>query len=103
MPGSGIRRSLFAANRRFRPIMMTALTTIIGMIPLTVGGASSIGWSYTSFGLTLIGGMSTATLLTLLVVPVFYTLFDDASEALKAALARGLRSGARGSARAETS
>jgi len=71
---------LLASDRRFRPIMMTALTTICGMIPLTVGGASSIGLSYTSFGLTLIGGMTTATLLTLLVVPIFYTLFDDARE-----------------------
>jgi len=71
---------LLATERRFRPIMMTALTTICGMIPLTVGGASSIGLSYTSFGLTLIGGMTTATLLTLLVVPVSYTLIDDARE-----------------------
>ena len=85
------RRCCKAAERRFRPIMMTALTTIFGMIPLTLGGASSIGWSYTSFGLTLIGGMSTATLLTLLVVPVFYTFFDDAREALMASLSRALR------------
>ena len=82
---------LLAAERRFRPIMMTALTTIIGMIPLTVGGTSSIGWSYTSFGMTLIGGMSTATLLTLLVVPVFYTLFDDAREWLSGLVANALR------------
>ncbi|MEM6454037.1 MAG: efflux RND transporter permease subunit [Acidobacteriota bacterium] len=68
---------LLAADRRFRPIMMTALTTVAGMIPLTLGGTNSIGMSYTSFGLTLIGGMTTATLLTLLVVPVAYTLFDD--------------------------
>jgi HAE1 family hydrophobic/amphiphilic exporter-1 len=81
---------LLAADRRFRPIMMTALTTICGMIPLTVGGATSIGLSYTSFGLTLIGGMTTATLLTLLVVPVFYTLIDDASEAITAAARRAL-------------
>jgi HAE1 family hydrophobic/amphiphilic exporter-1 len=66
-----------ATHRRFRPIMMTALTTICGMMPLLTGGRSSIGLSYTSFGLTLVGGMTTATLLTLLVVPVFYTLFDD--------------------------
>ena len=71
---------LLASDRRFRPIMMTALTTICGMIPLTVGGATSIGLSYTSFGLTLIGGMTTATLLTLLVVPISYTLIDDARE-----------------------
>ena len=63
---------------RFRPIMMTAFTTICGMVPVTLSGANSIGLSYTSFGLTLIGGLTTATLLTLLVVPVFYTFFDDA-------------------------
>ncbi|MGA1237458.1 MAG: efflux RND transporter permease subunit [Limisphaerales bacterium] len=73
---------LLAAERRFRPIAMTALTTIIGMIPLTLQPPSDIGLSYKSFGLGLIGGMSTATLLTLLVVPVFYTLFDDARLAL---------------------
>ena len=79
----GLTRSaavMKAAERRFRPIMMTALTTIGGMIPLTLGGASSIGLSYKSFGLTLIGGLTSATLLTLLVVPISYTLFDDARE-----------------------
>jgi hydrophobic/amphiphilic exporter-1 (mainly G- bacteria), HAE1 family len=79
--GEGYERTaalLRAADRRFRPIAMTALTTIIGMIPLTLTQPSNLGLSYKSFGLTLIGGMSTATLLTLLVVPIFYTLFDDA-------------------------
>jgi HAE1 family hydrophobic/amphiphilic exporter-1 len=77
---------LLAAQRRFRPIMMTALTTICGMIPVTLAGTNSIGLSYTSFGLTLIGGLTTATLLTLLVVPVFYTFFDDARESFVSAL-----------------
>ena len=71
---------LKAADRRFRPILMTALTTIIGMIPLTFSEPSELGLSYKSFGLTLIGGMTTATILTLLVVPVFYTFFDDLRE-----------------------
>ncbi|MEZ5332788.1 MAG: efflux RND transporter permease subunit [Thermoanaerobaculia bacterium] len=84
---------LLAAERRFRPIMMTALTTIGGMVPLTLQGASSTGLSYKSFGLTLIGGLTSATLLTLLVVPVAYTLFDD----LRAAFGRALRRGLRGS------
>ena len=84
---------LLAAERRFRPIMMTALTTIGGMVPLTIQGASSIGLSYKSFGLTLIGGLSTATLLTLLVIPIFYTFFDDARAALTGALQRALRRG----------
>jgi HAE1 family hydrophobic/amphiphilic exporter-1 len=81
---------LTATHLRFRPIMMTAITTIGGMVPLALAGASSIGLSYTSFSLTLIGGMLTATLLTLLVVPVFYTFFDDARGALFAALRRAL-------------
>ncbi len=79
---------LLAAERRFRPIMMTAMTTICGMVPVTLSGASSIGLSYTSFGLTLIGGLTTATLLTLLVVPVFYTFFEDLGE-MSAGLIKG--------------
>lgn len=89
----GMERSkalLTAADRRFRPIVMTATTTIIGMLPLTVSEPSEIGMSYKSFGLTLIGGMTTATLLTLLVVPVFYTFFDDARQGFKNALSRGV-------------
>lgn len=82
---------LQAADRRFRPILMTALTTIIGMLPLTVSDPSAIGMSYKSFGLTLIGGMTTATLLTLLVIPVFYTFFDDARIAAGRAVKRALR------------
>lgn len=80
---------MMASERRFRPIAMTALTTIIGMIPLTVSQANAtIGISYKSFGITLIGGMTTATVLTLLVVPVFYTFFDDASRGLRGLMQR---------------
>jgi len=77
---------LMATHRRFRPIMMTAITTIGGMIPLALAGANSIGLSYTSFSIALIGGLTTATLLTLLVVPVFYTLFDDLRLIMAAAI-----------------
>jgi hydrophobic/amphiphilic exporter-1 (mainly G- bacteria), HAE1 family len=86
---------LMAADRRFRPIMMTALTTICGMVPVTLSGASSIGLSYTSFGLTLIGGLTTATLLTLLVVPVFYTFFDDVQLSFGRAVRHALGAGGR--------
>jgi hydrophobic/amphiphilic exporter-1 (mainly G- bacteria), HAE1 family len=89
---------LLAATRRFRPIMMTALTTIFGMIPLAVGDPTSIGLSYKSFGLTLIGGLGAATLLTMLVVPVSYTLFEDGWAALRAAV-RGRRRVTRSAAR----
>jgi HAE1 family hydrophobic/amphiphilic exporter-1 len=50
-----------------------------------------MGMSYKSFGLTLIGGMASGTLLTLLVVPVFYTLFDDAQQAISNTLASVIR------------
>jgi HAE1 family hydrophobic/amphiphilic exporter-1 len=90
----GMKRAeaiLTAADRRFRPIMMTAITTIGGMVPLAIAGRMDSGISYTSFSLTLIGGMTTATLLTLLVVPVFYTFFDDVRNAFGAALRRVVR------------
>ena len=92
---TGMRRRealLVAAERRFRPIMMTAVTTICGMIPVTLSGTTSIGLSYTSFGLTLIGGLTTATLLTLLVVPVFYTFFEDLGVLGSGLIRRALRS-----------
>jgi HAE1 family hydrophobic/amphiphilic exporter-1 len=79
---------LMAARRRFRPIMMTAVTTICGMIPLTISPVSSIGLSYKSFGYTLIGGLTSATVLTMLVVPIAYTLFDDLSNAIRGAVRR---------------
>ena len=72
-----------ATKHRFRPIIMTALTTIFGMIPLTWASSSSMGMSFKSFGFMLIGGMTSATLFTLLAVPVFYTLIDDAQKALR--------------------
>jgi len=84
------RALVTASARRFRPIAMTALTTIIGMIPLTFPPPSRLGISYKSFGLTLIGGMTTATIFTLLVVPIFYTFFDDARLAFVRILRRAV-------------
>lgn len=78
---------LTATRRRFRPIIMTALTTICGMIPLTFGTSMDMGVNFRSFGLVLIGGMTSATLFTLLAVPIFYTLIEDAQEGLSNILA----------------
>ncbi|MBN2311115.1 MAG: efflux RND transporter permease subunit, partial [Candidatus Hydrogenedentes bacterium] len=67
---------LQAGRDRSRPVMMTALTTILGCLPLAIG--AGIGdMSFSSLGRTLIGGLTASTLLTLFVVPVFYTLIDD--------------------------
>ena len=91
---------LMATHRRFRPIMMTALTTVGGMVPMLLTGSTSIGLSYTSFAISLIGGLSVATLLTLLAVPVFYTLFDDLRAHIGSSLAWGAARGARRRAKA---
>jgi len=67
---------------RIRPIMMTALTTILGLVPMSLGigeGAELIQ----SMGVVVIGGLSLSTVLTLIIVPVMYTIFDDISESFK--------------------
>lgn len=66
-----------AGMQRFRPIMMTALTTVGGMLPLAYATPTGEGLNYGPFGKTLVGGMIAATVLTLVVVPVSYTYFDD--------------------------
>lgn len=57
-----------AAERRFTPIVLTTLTTIIGLMPLTFSGTSL--WS--PLGWTLIGGLLSSMLLTLIIVPILY-------------------------------
>jgi HAE1 family hydrophobic/amphiphilic exporter-1 len=69
-----------AGRHRFRPIMMTTLTTVTGMIPMAVGNSKVIGMPYAPLGRTMIGGLVMSTLLTLVVVPLFYTLLDDLRE-----------------------
>ncbi len=74
---SRMQAILDAGAHRFRPILMTSFTTIGGLLPMALGNASLIGTPYQPMGLTLIGGLLTSTFLTLLAVPLFYTLFDD--------------------------
>jgi HAE1 family hydrophobic/amphiphilic exporter-1 len=83
-----------AGIQRFRPIFMTALTTVGGMLPLAFADAPAEGIPYGPFGKTLVGGMTTATILTLVVVPVSYTAFDDLRELVQRWFARVFRRGA---------
>jgi HAE1 family hydrophobic/amphiphilic exporter-1 len=84
-----------AGIQRFRPIFMTALTTVGGMIPLAFADAPAEGIPYGPFGKTLVGGMTTSTILTLVVVPVSYTAFDDLRVKMEAWFARVFRKRAR--------
>jgi hydrophobic/amphiphilic exporter-1 (mainly G- bacteria), HAE1 family len=68
---------LEAGSSRLRPIVMTALTTIAGLIPMAVGSSSLIGIPYNPLGRAVIGGLLASTVLTLVVVPLFYALIDD--------------------------
>ena len=68
---------LQAGQDRFRPVLMTALTTILGCVPLASGMTVAADLPFYSMGRALIGGLVTATVLTLFVVPVFYSLIDD--------------------------
>lgn len=68
---------LDAGSLRFRPILMTSFTTIGGLLPMALGNAALIGAPYAPLGITLIGGLFMSTALTLLAVPLLYTMFDD--------------------------
>ncbi|EDM78211.1 AcrB family membrane transport protein [Plesiocystis pacifica SIR-1] len=90
----GVERSeaiVQAGVQRFRPIFMTALTTVGGMLPLAFADPPAEGIPYGPFGKTLVGGMTTSTILTLIVVPVSYTAFDDLRERMLAWFARVFR------------
>ncbi len=64
-------------QNRLRPILMTAFTTIGGLIPMAVGNTKMIGIPYAPMGRTIIGGLIFSTLVSLIAVPWAYTLFDD--------------------------
>lgn len=78
---------------RFRPVMLTAVTTVLGLLPLTMGinidffawtvefGAESSQF-WKSMGVAVIAGLSVATILTLVIVPVTYHTLDEFSGAL---------------------
>ena len=73
--GMSITKSvLHAGKSRMRPVLMTSLTTILGMVPMAVGtGEGAEMWR--PMGGAVIGGLTFSTILTLLFVPTLYTIF----------------------------
>lgn len=78
---------LEAVATRFRPIMMTSLSTIIGMIPLAAEWALGAE-RFSPLAIAVIGGMTVATMLTLIVIPALYDLLDDVAARLAGLLRR---------------
>src|SRR5512144_307615 len=80
-----------AGRVRLRPILMTSMTLVVAMLPIAL--STSSGSEYrTPLALVLIGGMSSSTVLTMLIVPTLYTLLD----AMRERIPRGLRGLLRG-------
>lgn len=70
---------------RMRPVLMTALTTILGMVPLAIElGEGAETWS--PLARAVIGGLTATTVLTLVVIPILYIIFERAGERVKAFL-----------------
>lgn len=73
-----------AGAQRLRPIVMTTAATILGMVPIALGFGAGAELR-APMAVAIIGGLVTSTLLSLVVIPVAYTLFDDLATRLRAA------------------
>ena len=84
---------LDGCGNRLRPVLMTAITTIFGLVPLALAGATVAGTYIDSLAVVVIGGLTTSTLFTLLALPVWYTTVEDIGSVLGRLLPkRGSRS-----------
>jgi len=76
--GMNLRQAIEAAGRaRFRPILMTTLTTVLGLLPLALGWGAGAELR-APLAISIVGGLLSATVLTLLVVPLLYRLVVQA-------------------------
>jgi HAE1 family hydrophobic/amphiphilic exporter-1 len=80
---------LRGGKERLRPILMTALTTLIGLVPIVIQKPSLGGVYYYSMALVIMGGLAVSTFLTSVLLPTTATLAEDGT----ALLGRGLRAG----------
>lgn len=88
--GENIDDAIVKAGRsRLRPILMTTITTVLGMIPLAVGkGEGAEMWN--SLGMTVAWGLTFSTLITLVLIPIMYASFAKFGQKRKEKKARKL-------------
>ena len=72
------RALITAGMSRLRPILITAITTIVGMVPLAMGDNEYVGAIGAPFAITVIGGLGMSTILTLVFIPTFYSGLETA-------------------------
>lgn len=83
LDGMPLREAILdAGQRRFRPIMMTSLTTILGLLPLTLGFGESAALR-APMAIAVVGGMVTSTLLTLIVIPCYYETIETIAQRIR--------------------
>jgi multidrug efflux pump subunit AcrB len=90
---SGLKRDdaiLKAAPVRLRPILMTTVATLLGMLPIAVGWGAGAELR-SPMAIAIMGGLITSTLLSLIVIPVLYALLDNLEILLKTTLKNTLR------------
>jgi HAE1 family hydrophobic/amphiphilic exporter-1 len=75
--GLSVKEAIMTGGRtRLRPVLMTTITTVFGLLPLVLSrGEGSEFW--VPFGVTIIGGLLVSTLITLIFVPILYSVFEE--------------------------
>lgn len=87
--GMGIREAAAeGTGQRYRPVLMTAFASILGVIPLVVATGAGAG-SRRSIGMTLFGGLLVGTVIGLVLIPVLYAMVQSVRERAKARLFSG--------------
>ncbi|MFB0528164.1 MAG: efflux RND transporter permease subunit [bacterium] len=77
-----VKAIIKAGGDRLRPILMTSLTTILGLLPMALDRSEGSSlWS--PLAITVIGGLATSTILTLFIVPAFYMIFEDIKKLIR--------------------
>jgi len=81
--GMGIKEAVISGGKsRLRPVLMTTATTVLGMIPMALGiGEGAELWQ--TMGISIVGGLTFSTLITLLIVPVTYVMIAARQEKKK--------------------
>jgi HAE1 family hydrophobic/amphiphilic exporter-1 len=93
---------LASVESRIRPIFITTLTTVVGVLPLVVASGSG-SELYRGLGSAVLGGLTLSTIVTLLLVPIVYSLGLDAERALAGRRGRWRRRTGRAGAPAPSS